>query len=253
MRVFQWTALLTMAVLMNVVSTAAHSADIRLFSSNAMTDAMHELTPLFETATGHRVIGVYEPTNLILERLARGEAADMVILIKPTLQELAKKDQLVAGSEADIARTQIAVAVRSGAAKPDISTVEAFKKAMLASPSIAISKVGASGIQFTRALEKTGIYEQVKPRLQTLDGAVRTGEVLAKGGAVMAIQMKSELASVPGIEVIGPLPGDLNYEIVLSAALLKGTPQAGASSELIRFMTTPSAAASLRGKGMDAR
>jgi molybdate transport system substrate-binding protein len=243
---------LILALIGNPIAiSAASAADIRVFSSNAMTDSMSELSPAFERASGHKVHATYEPTNLILDRLRRGETADVVILIKPTLQELKQANKIVAGTEADVARTKIGIAVRAGAPRPDISSIDAFKQSMLASKSIVISKVGASGIQFTRALEKLGIYEQLKPRIQILEGSGRTAETVARGGAEIAVQMISELLPIAGVEVLGPLPGELNYEIVLSAALLSAAKESDAASALIRFISAPGAAAILKKKGME--
>ena len=234
-----------------LVHFSASAADIKVLSSNAMTETMNELTPQFEKLTGHKLLGVYEPTNLILERLKRGEAADVVILIKPNLTALMKNKGAREGTAVDLAKTALNLAMKSGGAKPDISTKESFRKAMLVSESIAISKVGASGIQFKRALESEGVLTQVQPRLLEIDGAEKVGVYVMDGRAQYAVQMKSELLPVEGIEIIGPLPGDLNFEIVLTAAVSATAKNEAPAAELIKFLSAPTAAPTYKRTGME--
>lgn len=231
--------------------SAAFAADITVLSSNAMTETMKELVPQFEKLTGHKILGVYEPTNLIVERLKKGEAADVVILIKPSLTALFKSKEAREGTAVDLAKTALNLAVKSGGAKPDISTKEGFRKAMLDSKSIAISKAGASGIQFKRALESEGMLTQLQPRLQEIDGAESVGAFARDGRAQYAVQMKSELLPVSGIEIIGPLPGTLNFEIVLSAAVAASAKEEKPAEELIKFLSAPAAASSYKKTGME--
>lgn len=245
------TSLITCAFGALFVHFAAAAADITVLSSNAMTQTMKELTPQFEKLTGHKIIGVYEPTNLILERLKRGEAADVVILIKPNLTALIKSKEAREGTAVDLAKTALNLAMKSGGAKPDIGTKENFRKAMLDSESIAISKAGASGIQFKRALESEGVLTQVQPRLREIDGAESVGAYAMDGRTQYAVQMKSELLPVKGIDIIGPLPGALNFEIVLTAAVAASVKNEGPAVELIKFLSAPAASSTYTKTGMD--
>src|SRR4051812_45185564 len=140
------------------------AAEVKVLSSNAMTDVMTDLVPEFERTTGHKVVATYEPTNAILTRLKAGEPADVVVLLRQSIDELKMTGKVVPGSEVDLAKTSLGIAVRAGAPKPDISTAEAFKEAMLKARSVALSEVGASGIQFRRVLERLGIAEAMQPQ-----------------------------------------------------------------------------------------
>ncbi len=243
-------------VSMSVVSTllmgsATRAAEIRVLSSNAMTESMQNISVAFEKQTGHKLVAIFEPTNMILDRLKRGEKADVVILIKSTMGELIKNKGVKDGTAVDVAKTRLGLAMKKGQARPDIGTPESFAKSMLAARSIVISKVGASGIQFTKALQTLGIYDEIKPRIQVMEGAGRVGNFAADGTAEYAVQMMSELLPVKGIEVVGPLPGALNFEIVLSAAVSADASDNAAAMALIQFLTTPSSAAEFRATGME--
>ena len=227
------------------------AAEIKVLSSNAMTDVMGDLVPEFERTTGHKVVATFEPTNAILSRIKAGESADVTILIRQSIDELRKSGKVVSGSEADLAKTSLGIAVRAGAPKPDISTVEAFKDAMLNAKSVAVSEVGASGLHFRRVLERLGIGEAMKPKLKILPGATRTAELVAKGDAEAAVQMMSELQPVSGAEIVGSLPGDLHYEILLTAALDESAKEPAAGAALIKFLASPTISPVLKKKGME--
>ena len=227
------------------------AAEIKVLSSNAMTDVMASLVPEFERTTGHKVVAVTEPTTAIMNRIKAGESADVIILIRQSVDELTKTGKVVAGSAADLATTSLGIAVRSGAPKPDIGTVEKFKEAMLKANSVAVSEVGASGIHFRRALERLGIADVMKPKLKLLPGAARTAELVAKGDADVAVQMVSELQPVSGVEIVSPLPGDLHLQILLTAALDASAKEPDAGSALIKFLASPAASPVLRKKGME--
>jgi molybdate transport system substrate-binding protein len=227
------------------------AAEVKVLSSNAMTDVMTDLVPEFERTTGHKVVATYEPTNAILTRLKAGEPADVVVLLRQSIDELKMTGKVVPGSEVDLAKTSLGIAVRAGAPKPDISTAEAFKEAMLKARSVALSEVGASGIQFRRVLERLGIAEAMRPKLKVLPGATRTADLVAKGDAEIAVQMMSELQAVPGVQIVGPLPGALHYEILLTAALDAGAKEPAAGTALIKFLASPSVSPVLKKKGME--
>jgi len=227
------------------------AAEVKVLSSNAMTDVMTDLVPEFERTTGHKVVATYGPTNAILTRLKAGEPADVVVLLRQSIDELKMTGKVVPGSEVDLAKTSLGIAVRAGAPKPDISTAEAFKDAMLKARSVALSEVGASGIQFRRVLERLGIAEAMQPKLKVLPGATRTADLVAKGDAEIAVQMMSELQAVPGVQIVGPLPGALHYEILLTAALDAGAKEPAAGTALIRFLASPSISPVLKKKGME--
>jgi molybdate transport system substrate-binding protein len=200
-------------------------------------------------ARGLPFTAVYEPTNLILRRLAGGERADVTILLDTTIEQLTRDGMLLAGSRRDLARTGVAIAVRAGAPKPDISTVDAFKRALLAAPSIAYTKSGASGIYFASVLERLGIADAVNSRARVEDGFV--GELAARGEVSMSVQQMSELLPIPGIDVVGPLPDEVQKITVFSAGIFAGTGRAEAARALIASLASPEAEEMIRNKGLE--
>lgn len=240
--------LTSLSVLVGGAPTCA--AEIKVLSSNAMSDVMADLLPEFERTSGHKVVATYGPTPAVMSRIKAGEPADVVILGRQSIDELKKIGKVVPGSEADLAKTSVGIAVRAGAPKPDISTVEAFKNAMLSAQSVAASE-GASGNHFRRVLERLGIAEAMKPKLKTIPGAAHTAKLVAAGEVEMAVQMMSELQAVPGAEIAGPLPGDLHFELLLAAALDANAKETEAAATLIKFLASPAASLVLKRKGME--
>jgi molybdate transport system substrate-binding protein len=232
-----------------VAPAAAEAADVKLLSSTAMAEVMAELTPQFEKATGHKIVAVYEPTTGILARIKGGETSDVIIVLKQNVDDLKASGKVAADGAVNIAKTALALAVRSGAAKPDIGTPEAFKAAMLAAKSIARSETGASGTQVAKILEQLGIAEVMKAKTTLTKGAARTADLAAKGEVEIAMQMLSEM-QVPGVDIVGPLPGNLHYEIVLTAGVSAGAKEAAAAQALIAFLAAPGAAPALKKAGM---
>jgi molybdate transport system substrate-binding protein len=244
---------LTVSILLTFVFASATStvaADIKVLGSNAIAEVMADLTPAFEKATGHKLSSIYEATNGIMARIKAGETADVVILIKGSVDELKTSGKVVADSSIDIANTVLGVAVRKGAPKPDISTPEALKAAMLGTKSLARSEIGASGLHFARVLEKLGIADAMKAKTIVVTGAARTADLVAKGEAETAVQMMSELLPVAGVDVVGPLPGDLGFQIVLTGAAMSGGKDTAAAVALLQFLRSDAAAATYRARGM---
>jgi molybdate transport system substrate-binding protein len=233
-----------------ISSTFAQAAEIKMLASNAMAGVMEELTPAFEKATGHKLVAVYEPTNMVMSRIKNGETSDVILVIKRNVEELTASGKVVPDSAVNIAKTNLGVAVKAGATKPDISTPEAFKATMLAAKSIALSEVGASGIHVAKMLEQLGIAEQMKTKTIIAKGAARTAELAAKGEVEIAMQMKSELL-VPGADYVGPLPGNLAYEIVLTAGVSGGAKEPAAAKALIDFLSSATATPALKKLGME--
>lgn len=227
------------------------AAEIRVLSTNAVTEVMHELVPAFEKATGHKVVAEFQPTSVMATRIKGGERSDVVILIKGALGELTQAGKVKAEGQADIAKTSLGIAVRAGSPKPDISTLEAFKQAMLNAKSVARSEAGASGVQFGRVLEQLGIADAMKPKIKMVAGATPTATLVASGEAEIAVQMISELLPVAGVEIVGSLPGNLHYEIVVASAVSADAKEPAAAAELVRFLAAPAAAPVLKKKGME--
>lgn len=232
-------------------SSTCFAENLRLHSTNAMQQPMGVLIPDFEKSTGHKVQAIFEPTAAILERLKVGEPCDLVFLIKGGLQGLKQSGFVRAETETELASVSMGVAVREGTPVPDLSSVKSFQDFLKSTPTIVVSRVGASGVEFTKALDRNNVGE-LKSRLVQSEGATPTAEAVARGEGALAVQMISELKAVKGVIVVGPLPGDFHFQITVSSAIAaQASPGASmAAADLVRFLATPEARQQLRDAGM---
>src|SRR5277367_2979633 len=189
---------------------------VRVLSTLALMGAVRRFAGRFEAQTRIRIDADFAPTIGLLERLRGGEGADVVILTKEALADLAAKGTVVPDSCADLARSFVGIAVRAGAAHPDISTEAALRATLLAARSVAYSRIGASGIFFADLIERMGIASDINARAQVIPSGF-TAERLVTGEADLAVQQLSELKLVSGIEVVGPIPLHLQSPAVFSA------------------------------------
>ena len=234
---------------------AADAAEVKVLASVALTAALGELAPRFQKATGDKLAIVYGLAAEMKKRVLDGESADVILITRPMLEELQKQNKLAADSLVDVAGTPVAVAARAGAPKPDISTVDALKRTLLAAKSVAYSdpaKGGVSGVHFARVIERLGIAEQMKPKTILVSGALAP-EVVAKGEAELAAAQGSEIVPVAGVELVGPLPGELASTTVFAAAVGTAGKSPAAAKMLIEFLTGPQAAPTLQAKGFEPR
>ena len=244
------TKLIIAAVTSLMLAGSAEAAEIKLLASSAIKETYLELLPLFEKATGHKVVAAWSSTPDVQRRIAAGEATDLVILGDSGTEELIKQGKLAANSRTNFAKSGIAVAVRTGAPKPDISSSEAVKKSVLAAKSVAYS-AGASGIYLVSMFDKLGISEQVKSKLATVKPGEPVGEVVARGDAEIGFHQLSELISVKGILILGPLPADIQHITVFSGGIHSGTKEADATTALVKFLTAPSVVPVIKKHGME--
>jgi molybdate transport system substrate-binding protein len=252
MKIRSWVAMSSIACVLSLGS-AAEAAEIKVLSAIAMQRAVEDLGPKFERATGHKLTVTFATLGAIVKRLQDGDTADVVIAPQQGIDTLVKDGKAVAGNVTVLARTGISLAVRKGASRPDISSPEALKRALLAAKSISYTPPaggGASGVHFAKVLERLGIAEEMKSKTVFPKG-VEVGAVIANGEAEMGVQQNQELVSIPGIEVIGPLPGDLQATIVLSAAVMASSNDAAAAKALVDFLRAAEAAVVLKAKGME--
>lgn len=226
------------------------SATVNVLTSNSMRAVMDELAPQFERATGNKVSVSYDPAKIILRRIAGGETPDLIICGASALEEMAKQGKIVAGTSRPVARCGVGIAVRTGAPKPDISSVEAFKRTLLNAKSVAYTQEGASGIHFAGLIERLGIAEQMKTRAVRQPGGL-VGELVAAGKAEVAVQQIPELMAVPGVELVGPLPHEVQATTVSAAGIFAGSKQAEAARALLDFLSTPASASVLKAKGLE--
>lgn len=233
-------------------ATGAWAAEIKVMSTVALTPAFHELAPNNEHGGNHLTI-VYDTIAALKKRIDGGETADVLILSHPVLQDLETQGKVARGTIVDIGASYVAVGVRAGAPLPDISTPEKLKAALLATKSISYAdpaKGGASGIYIAKVIDRLGITDQMKPKTVLVPNA-QAGELVAKGDVEMGVAQASEIAAVPGTQVVGPLPGDLNSRIVFSVAIGSASQNPSAAKSVFELLTNPAGAAVLKSKGMD--
>lgn len=220
---------------------------IQVLSTNAVRGALAELVPQFERASGHRAEVAYASTDRMMSRIREGEAADVLIATAAAIGELADQGRVIASSRIDIGSTGVGIAVRRGARKPDISSVEALKRALLDADSVAWTARGASGIHFASIVEQLGIAQQVHARVIP---AGLVGEALARGEAEIGAQMVSEILAVPGAELVGPLPAEVQKTVHFSAAVMTATKDREAAQAFIAFLATRDTAQALEASGI---
>lgn len=234
----------------------ADAAEIKVLSTTALTAVMEELAPQFERQSGHKVAISFATAASLSKRIAEGETADVAILTGAGIEDLTKQGKVVPGSRVDLARSSIGVAVRKGAPKPDISSPEALKRALLAAQSVTYSDPaggGASGVHFAKVLERLGIAAEVKAKTKLSKGGPggSVGEIVAKGDAEIGVWMIPEFMAVSGVDVIGPLPADLQNAMLIAAGILVNSKESETGKALIRFLTTPASVSVIKAKGLE--
>lgn len=240
------TACAAVRVLLLIASASAISADeLHVIASGTLVETFSELVPAFERATQNRLVvafgaSVATAPDSVQKRLERGERADVIILAKDGLNRLMKEGHVVPGSSVDIVQSSIGVAVRAGAPKPDISSVDALRRILLAAPSIAYSSSLSGVYVSTELFPRLDIAEAVKSKTKRVDG--RVGDAIARGEADIGFQQISELLPVRGIQYVGPLPATVQKTTTISAGIAANASNAEAGDALIRFLTSPVAA-----------
>jgi molybdate transport system substrate-binding protein len=241
--------------LLLIASHIAQAAEIRVITSGAFTEAYKQLIPIYEQASGHKVISAYGASignapDSIPSRFARGEKFDVVILSEGGLEALMKEGKLVKGSRVDLARSQIGAAVRKGTPKPDISTVAALKQTLLNAKSIAYSASASGTYISTEMFPKLGIADEMKDKAKRIMSE-RVGAVVARGDAELGFQQVSELIYFKELDFLGTIPDEVQQTIFFSSALVEGSQQQEAAKHLVRFFTSPAVANIVRATGLD--
>jgi len=233
---------------------AADAAEIRVLSSFGMQAVVEDLGPKFERETGHKLAITFATLGATVKRVHGGENFDIVIALQRGIDGFVKDGKTVVGNVTVLARTGMGVAVRTGAPRPDISSPEAFKRTLRAARSITYTNPatgGASGIHFAKVLDRLGIANEMKPKTVFLPRAGPVGALVANGEAEIVVQPFQLLIAVPGIDIVGPLPGDLQETEVFAAAIMDSTKGAAASKALVDFLHSPEAARVIKAKGME--
>jgi len=223
---------------------------VRVLSTLALKGAISSLAERFEAQAGVHIDADFAPTLALLERLRGGEGADVVILTKEALGDLAARGSVVADRCVDLARSFVGIAVKTGADHPDIATEAALRAALLDARSVAYSRIGASGIFFARLIEQMGIAAAINARARIVPSGF-TAELLLTGEADLAVQQLSELKQVGGVDVVGPIPLDLQSPAVFSAGRLAASKNAAQADRLLKFLASSEAAPALRDRAVD--
>jgi molybdate transport system substrate-binding protein len=229
---------------------AANAAEVKVMAGAAMPEVIGELGPQFERATGHKIVIQYAAGAILKRQIDAGEAFDLVIIASERVDDLIKQGKIAGDTRADIVRVGIGVAVREGAPKPDISSVDAFKSMLLSVKSFAYAPDGATGEHLAKLLDRLGIAEQVKAKVKP-NAPGRLTQVVAAGEVELAIGATPSLLSAKGVQFVGPLPAELQSWFVNTAGVSATAKQPDAAKALIRHLTTPEAAAVIKAKGME--
>jgi molybdate transport system substrate-binding protein len=238
-----------------LLAGSASAAEVRVMISGGFSAAYKVLVPEFERLTGNTVLTAYGPSmgttvNAIPIRLERGEPADVLIMVGYALGDLIKQGKVIADSRVDLSKSLIGVVVKSGAPKPDIGSADALKLTLLAAKSIAYSD-SASGVYVsTEMFQRLGIADAMKDKARTIP-AEPVARVVARGEAEIGFQQISELRPVPGVDIVGPLPPELQTVTVFSAGIATVSKEPDAGKALIKFLASPAASAAIINSGME--
>ncbi len=236
---------------MLATASAAEAAEIKVLCSNGIKAVVEELVPQFERATGHTVVLTFEPSTQLKKRIDAGEAFDLTVLTPALIDAAIKDGRVAADSRTVLARSGLGLSVRAGARKPDVSTVDAFKRALLGAKSITYAQQGASAAPFEALVEKLGIAAQLKPKYMLRDTAAQVGEVVANGTVEVGIAPVSEILPVKGVELVGAFPADVQSYVVMVAGVGANAREKGAAGNLIAFLTAPANLSVINAKGME--
>ncbi len=222
---------------------------LRLLSTLALKSAVERFAGQYRAATDARLDADFAPTVGLLKRLREGEKADVLILTREGLEELVAEGAVVAASKVDLARSWVGIAVKRGASHPDISTEAALHTTLLAARSVAYSRIGASGIYFAELIQRMGIAAEINARATVTAGF--TAERLITGEADLAVQQISELKQVAGIEVVGPIPHELQAAAVFTAGRMASSRKSAEADALLKYLASPQVVPVLREAGLE--
>jgi molybdate transport system substrate-binding protein len=238
---------------LGVLGDIARAAELRVLASVALTSALNELTPVYENATGDKLSIGYGLAADLKKRILDGETADVIILTRPMMDDLQKRNMLAANSLVNVVGTPVSVVARAGGPKPDISSVDAFRHTLLTARSIVYAdpaKGGASGVYFARVIDRLGIGEQMKGKTILVPGA-QAAEVVARGDAELGVAQASEIVPVAGAQLVGPLPGELASITVFAVGIDAPSKSSEAAKTLITFLTGSDAVSLFKAKGFE--
>jgi molybdate transport system substrate-binding protein len=227
------------------------SAEIAVLSSQAIKEAYLAFQPEFERLSGHKLRTAWFGTVDALRKLRAGEVFDMVILVSPSMDEMIKEGKIVADSRVDLVRSEVAIAVPPGAPKPDISTTEAVKQALLGAKTGIGYSSGPSGVYLEGLFKRWGIADELRPKIKQTPPGTPVGTLIARGEVDVGFQQVSELLLYPGIQYVGPVPQDMQHVSVFAGGVHTAAHEPDAARELIRFIASPAARPFIKKSGME--
>jgi molybdate transport system substrate-binding protein len=219
--------------------------------SNGVKAVLLDLLPEFERTSGILAAVTWGSTAALMGEIGKGASGDLAILSDEAIDDLIRQGRIVSGSRVDIARSAIGIAVRKGAPKPDVGSADALKNALISARTISYSRTGISGVYFPTVLERLGIAAQMAAKTLIPPPGILVGDLVAKGDAEIGVQQISELLPVPGIEIVGPLPPELQKLTVFSAGFFTGASQPEVAKALVALLTSAAARPVYQRKGME--
>jgi molybdate transport system substrate-binding protein len=237
----------------SIMAQSATAAEIKVLTTGAFKQVVVALVPEFEKSTGHKVVLDNGTVGQLQKRVDGGEAFDVLVLSPKGIEDYIKSGKIAAGSEAKLAKVGVGVMVKEGAPKPDISSVEAFKQALLKAKSVGYidpASGGSSGIYVAGLLDKLGIADQIKPKAKLQKGG-HVSDLVKAGEAEIGIHQNSEIVGQAGVTLVGPLPKEIQNYTTYAVGLSSAAKQAEAAKAFIKGLTSPAAAAVLKSKGME--
>ena len=240
-------------LLVAATPSPVRAAEITLQGPVAFRALLPELLAQFEKSSGHKVTAEYTTLGAITQRVIKGEAIDVPIVSGPQNEDLEKQGKLLAGSRVVITRVGFTVFVRKGAAKPDLDSVDALKRTLLAAKSIALGDPavgGGAGVYTAGLMQRLGLSEEIKAKTRLVRSGTEVAEAVAKGETEIGIGVGSDAVIVPGLESI-PLPAEVQAYILYVAGISSGSQQPDAAKALITFLTSPAAKQALTAQGFE--
>jgi len=227
----------------------AHAAELKVIAGGSMTGPLKQIAPQFEAATGHKLTIHFDSTPNLIKQATSDAPLDLAVVPVDVFKDAAARARFVAGPTIDIARVGYGVIVRTGAAKPDISTPDALKKALLDAPSIAFVPSSAAGAYVSKVFDRLGIADAMKARTRAVQLPDQIAPAVAKGDADLGVFLVNTLIA-PGVDVVGTFPAELQQELVFTAAIAADSKQPQAAKAFIDYLTSPAATAIIKAKGM---
>jgi molybdate transport system substrate-binding protein len=231
--------------------TAAEAAEVKVLCSNGLRAVIQELISPFERATTHKVVIVFDPATALKKRIDAGEAFDLAVLTPGVIDDEIKAGRIGADSRTVIARSGLGLMVRAGARKPDLSTVETFKRALLSTKSLTWAREGATNAPFLALIDRLGVAGDLKPKIVMRNTGAEVGAAVAGGQVELGVLPVSEILPTKGAELAGAFPADIQSYVVMVAGVGANAKERAAARELIQFLTAPANLPVIKAKGME--